>query len=87
MAILQRTVKISSKGQITLPKVARDALGTSYVQLTVDERGTVRVERLPELAGSLRKYAKNVDPKLSWNEIRELAWTAEYRERDKPKRR
>jgi hypothetical protein len=84
---MQRTVKISSKGQITLPKAARDALGSRFVRLTVEKNGSVRVDALPELGGSLRKYARNADAKLSWDEIRDRAWSAEIRARRNPKRR
>ena len=83
----ERTVKISSKGQITLPKAARDALGTDIVRVIVDDDSRVRVEAIPELAGSLSKYAKNAPKSLSWNQIRERAWEAELSDRDKTKRR
>ena len=78
MTILQRTVKISSKGQITLPKVARDALGTNTVRLTVEKGGAVRVEAIPELGGSLSKYAKRYIP---IEEARETAWTMEAKDK------
>jgi AbrB family looped-hinge helix DNA binding protein len=87
MTMHQRTVKISSKGQITLPKAARDALGTNVVRVIVDDKGAVRVEAIPKLAGSLRKYARNADSTVGWNEIRERAWGAELSDKYKPKRR
>ena len=87
MAGFQRTVKISSKGQITLPKAARDALGTNIVQVIVDKGGAVRVEAVPDLGGSLSKYAKNADPSLNWEDMRDKAWRAELSDRHKPKRR
>ncbi|HLC40641.1 MAG TPA: AbrB/MazE/SpoVT family DNA-binding domain-containing protein [Methylomirabilota bacterium] len=56
---------VSSKGQITLPKFVREALGLkagSTVSLKLEE-GEVRVRPAPagtarRLAGSLRRYAK-----------------------------
>lgn len=56
---------VSSKGQITLPRFLRDALGLkpgSVVSLTLDE-GELRLRPAPvgtarRLAGSLRRYAK-----------------------------
>lgn len=83
----ERTVKISSKGQITLPKPARDALGTEFVRVIVNSDGAVSVQAVPDLGGSLKKYAKNAEPGLTWDEIRDRAWEAELRDRHKPKRR
>ena len=56
---------VSSKGQITLPRFLREALGLkpgSVVSLTLDE-GELRLRPAPagtarRLAGSLRRYAK-----------------------------
>jgi AbrB family looped-hinge helix DNA binding protein len=58
-------VKVSSKGQITLPKRIRDLLDLkpgSVVDFRIGEDG-VRIEHIPEkqaqaLAGSLSKYSK-----------------------------
>jgi AbrB family looped-hinge helix DNA binding protein len=83
----ERTVKISSKGQITLPKPARDALGSDFVRVIVSEQGTVSVQAVPNLGGALNKYAKNAGPARSWDEMRDKAWEAEVRDRQKPKRR
>ena len=56
---------VSSKGQITLPRFVREALGlkpSSVVSLTLDER-ELRLRPAPQgtarrLAGSLRGYAR-----------------------------
>ena len=56
---------VSSKGQITLPRFLREAMGLkpgSVVSLTLDE-GELRLRPAPagtarRLAGSLRRYAK-----------------------------
>jgi antitoxin PrlF len=56
---------VSSKGQITLPRFLRDALGLkagSVVSLALDD-GELRLRPAPagtarRLAGSLRRYAK-----------------------------
>lgn len=61
--------KVSSKGQITLPKQIRDLLGLkpgSVVGFRIDAEG-VRVESVPAkqaraLAGSLKRYAKRRVP-------------------------
>ena len=62
-------VKVSSKGQITLPKRIRDLMGLkpgSVIDFRIDEYG-VRIERVPEnqaqaLAGSLSRYSKKRVP-------------------------
>ena len=70
MVILESTAKLSSKGQLTLPKCARDSLGTEYVHIIVDENG-IRLEPVADLAASLRGYARsNSNPKKT----REKAW-------------
>lgn len=56
---------VSSKGQITLPRFVREALGLkvgSMVSITLEE-GELRLRPVPagtahRLAGSLRRYAK-----------------------------
>jgi AbrB family looped-hinge helix DNA binding protein len=55
---MHKVSKISSKGQITLPKAVRDRLGSQLVRLISDESG-VRIEPVRDVAGSLRRYAKN----------------------------
>ena len=69
-----KTVKISSKGQITLPKAMRDTLGTDIVTVTAKD-GSLVIDPLPNLAGALKKYAKN--PPIPFAEEREKAWLME----------
>ena len=76
MIVFEKTAKVSSKGQITLPKQVRDLLKSDFVRLIVED-GQVRLEAVPDLAGSLAKYAK--DEPIE-NE-REAAWEAELRDR------
>lgn len=71
--------KVTSKGQITLPKAVRDALGLQpgdKVLFRV-ENGHALLARTPnllELAGSVPVPPDVRD--LSWEEIRERAWQA-----------
>ncbi len=55
---MHKISKISSKGQITLPKAARDRPGSKLVRLISDGNG-VRIEAVRDVAGSLKQYAKN----------------------------
>jgi AbrB family looped-hinge helix DNA binding protein len=55
---MHKISKISSKGQITLPKSVRERLGSKLVRLISDDDG-VRIEPVRDVAGSLKQYAKN----------------------------
>jgi AbrB family looped-hinge helix DNA binding protein len=54
---MHKVAKISSKGQITLPKAVRDRLGSNLVRVISDDAG-VRIEPVRDVAGSLSRYAK-----------------------------
>jgi AbrB family looped-hinge helix DNA binding protein len=64
------TAKVTAKGQITLPKNARDALGSDVVEIEVEE-GRVLLRPVRSLAGALRDYAREGK---TLNEIREEVW-------------
>jgi len=83
MAAGVKTAKISSKGQITLPHDVRKALGTDYVRIVL-EPGSVRLEPVNDVAGSLAPYAKG-RKRVPFRVAREHACEAHVR--DKYKRR
>ncbi len=64
------TATITSKGQLTLPRDVRKALGTNTVELQVDGE---RVVLLPirSIAGALGKYAGGKAP---FEKVREKVW-------------
>lgn len=64
------TAKVTSKGQITLPKSAREALGSDVVEIEVVQ-GRVLLRPVRSQAGSLRDFAKGNKP---LKEIREDVW-------------
>jgi AbrB family looped-hinge helix DNA binding protein len=66
-----KVVKVSKKGQITLPREARKTLGTELVKVVTDKDG-VRIEPVKDLAGSLKRYASEYIPV---EKAREKAWT------------
>ena len=51
------TAKITSKGQITIPRKIRDILKSSTVEFEVIEGG-VLIRPVPSVGGSLKSYAK-----------------------------
>lgn len=71
------TAKVTSKGQITLPKRAREALGSDVVEI---EEGQVLPRPIRGLGGALREFAKK--PK-SFSEIREKVWEAVARDAER----
>ncbi len=83
MSAVVKTTKISSRGQITLPRDVREALGTDYVRI-VSEQGSVRIEPVNNVAGSLAHYAKG-RKRVPFRVAREQAWATHVR--DKYKRR
>jgi bifunctional DNA-binding transcriptional regulator/antitoxin component of YhaV-PrlF toxin-antitoxin module len=83
MSAMVKTAKISSKGQITLPRDVRKALGTDHVRI-VSEQGSVRIEPVNDVAGSLAHYAKG-RKRVPFRVAREQAWEGYVR--DKHKRR
>ncbi|MEB4592246.1 AbrB/MazE/SpoVT family DNA-binding domain-containing protein [Candidatus Thiothrix sp. Deng01] len=69
-------MKISAKGQITLPKYIRQALGSERIRLIL-VNGQVRIEPVKSVAGSLRDYAK---PNTDMTKETDMAWDAIIRE-------
>jgi AbrB family looped-hinge helix DNA binding protein len=62
-------VKVSKKGQITIPKSIRERLklGENSAILFILENGEVKIKGIPggsaeSLAGSLKKFAKKYEP-------------------------
>jgi AbrB family looped-hinge helix DNA binding protein len=73
-------VKITSKGQVTIPKEIREKLKTKTVYFEfVDD--TVIVRAVRDAAGSLSEYAKNVKPGTPIRKLKEKAWEEAVREK------
>lgn len=71
MIVYEKTVKISSKGQITLPKAVREKLLSEFVHLIIED-DNVRLEPVVDVQGSLKHYAAQYIP---YEEAREIAWS------------
>ncbi len=63
-------VKITSKGQVTIPKRIRNMLGTDLVKFRV-EGGKIILEPVRDVGGIFKDYAKKT---ISHEEEREIAW-------------
>ena len=66
-------VKITKKGQVTIPKTIRERLRATavYFEVVNDE---VVVRAVRDAAGSLSKYARNTNPDVSIKEMKDRAW-------------
>ncbi len=73
-------VKITKKGQVTIPKEIREKLKTDTVYFDV-ENETVVVRPVRDAAGSLSQYAKNVKPGTSMKQMKDEAWEEAVREK------
>jgi AbrB family looped-hinge helix DNA binding protein len=69
-------VKITKKGQVTIPKKIREKLKSDVVSFEVEE-GKVVVKPIRSVAGSLQKYGRK---EISYKEAREKAWDEVIRE-------
>lgn len=73
-------VKITKKGQVTIPKEIRDKLKTNTIYFDVED-DTVVVKPVRDAAGSLSEYARNVKPGASMRQIKDKAWEEAVREK------
>ena len=76
------TVRITSKGQITIPKKIRDLLNAAVVSFSVQD-GNVIVRPVRDTAGTLHKYAGNNKSGADFKKLKEKAWEAAAREKNK----
>lgn len=77
-------VKITKKGQVTIPKEIREKLKTSTIYFDVVD-DTIMVKAVRDAAGSLHQYAENVKAGTPMKEIKERAWEVAAREKARKK--
>jgi AbrB family looped-hinge helix DNA binding protein len=77
-------VKITRKGQVTIPKKIRDILKTNSVYFEIENNNIV-VRPVRDAAGSLSEYAKNVSAGTPFEKIKEKAWEDAVREKTSKK--
>jgi AbrB family looped-hinge helix DNA binding protein len=73
-------VKITSKGQVTIPKAIREKLKASSVYFEVED-DTVLLKPVRDAAGSLSEYADNVKRGVSMKVMKDGAWEVAVREK------
>ena len=73
-------VKLTQKGQVTIPKEIREKLKSNTVYFEVED-DTVMVKPVRDAAGSLSEYAGNVKPGASMKQMKDKAWEVEVREK------
>ncbi len=78
-------VKITRKGQVTIPKAIRETLNANAVYFEV-EHDVVMVRPVRDAAGSLREYARNAGRGASMKQMRDKAWREAVREKAGKKR-
>jgi len=68
-----KAMKITRKGQVTIPKEIRESLKATAVYFEViDDDVVVRAVR--DAAGSLSEYAGNAKPDVSIAQMKDRAW-------------
>jgi AbrB family looped-hinge helix DNA binding protein len=73
-------VKITSKGQVTIPKEIREKLHANAVYFEIVD-DTIVVRAVKNAAGSLSEYAGNAKPDISMKKIKDRAWEVAVREK------
>ena len=73
-----KVMKVSSKGQVTLPREVREVLGSDVVTYDVRD-GRVLLLPVKDVGGSLKEYAGR--PPLPFKRAREKAWEDVVREK------
>ena len=67
---MPKTVKVTQKGQVTIPRNIRSFLKSDVVEFVVID-GNVMVKPVESVAGSLKSYAKKYTP---LKEVRAEVW-------------
>jgi AbrB family looped-hinge helix DNA binding protein len=68
-----KAVKVTRKGQVTIPKKIRERLQATavYFEVVNDE---VVVRAVRDAAGSLSEFASNIKPGISIKQMKDRAW-------------
>jgi AbrB family looped-hinge helix DNA binding protein len=67
---METIAKVTSKGQVTIPKKMRDILGSNLVRFRLENEKII-LEPVRDLGGIFREYARG---DISFEKEREMAW-------------
>jgi bifunctional DNA-binding transcriptional regulator/antitoxin component of YhaV-PrlF toxin-antitoxin module len=73
-------VKITEKGQITIPREIRNVLKADLISFSVVD-GVVILRPLSDVGGSLHAYVRNAASTASFRDQKEAAWEEAIREK------
>ena len=76
-------VKITEKGQVTIPREIRNVLKADLISFSVVD-GVVILRPLRDVGGSLQAYGQNAAPTASFRDQKEAAWEEAIREKINP---
>lgn len=80
MSMTTAAVKITKKGQVTIPREIRARLKSNAVYFDVQD-DIVIVRPVRDAAASLKEYAKNAKPSISMKRMKDKAWEETVREK------
>ena len=83
MEVRMSIVKITRKGQVTIPAQIRKKLGTDFVEITIRE-GEVVIKPVKKLGGALQKYAIKGKPIEEVIRMEKEAMANAFREKHLP---
>jgi len=73
-------VKITEKGQVTIPREIRNILKANLISFVVVD-GVVTIQPLRDVGGALHAYVQNEPPIGSFQDRKEAAWEEAIREK------
>ena len=73
-------VKITEKGQVTIPREIRNVLKADLISFSVVD-GVVILRPLRDVGGSLQAYVRNAVSTTSFQDQKEAAWEEAIREK------
>jgi AbrB family looped-hinge helix DNA binding protein len=71
--VTTQPVKITKKGQVTIPREIRDKLNATVVYFEVVE-GDIMLRAVKDAGGVLSKYAANAGPGVTMKRMKDRAW-------------
>ncbi|MFA5182098.1 MAG: AbrB/MazE/SpoVT family DNA-binding domain-containing protein [Syntrophales bacterium] len=77
---MSTAVKITEKGQVTIPREIRNVLNANLISFSVVD-GVVTLRPLRDVGGSLQAYVRNAVSTGSFRDKKEAAWEEAIREK------